>query len=247
MIAMRLLLDDADALSAAGAGGYYGGDGDVAGDGRDSGDVGERALDGLLAGERVFLRGVEAGDLEFLYRWENNPAVWRYGDSKRTFTRDEIMQFIENQRHDVYITGQQRLVICRREDREGGEGLEGHEGRKGLEGCEGRDGHEGREAHGGHEGFATQDAAAAPVGFIDIFDFEPVERRAGVGILICDPAHRGKGYGAEALRLTIEYARGFLGLRELWCNVAPENAASLALFSAAAFERVGQLMQKWVE
>jgi diamine N-acetyltransferase len=163
---------------------------------------------GLLAGTKVCLRGLDADDLDFLYRWENDPAVWPFGNcgaektTDERFSRDELCQFIENQQHDIYVTGQMRFVICRRAQTQA--------------------------PQGDREG-------ATPVGFVDLFDFDPVERSAGTGILICDAADRKKGYAAEALRLAIGYAQEFLGLSELWCNIAPANTASLALFIAAGF------------
>ena len=39
------------------------------------------------------------------------------------------------------------------------------------------------------------DTAGETIGAIDLFDFEPQHERAGVGILVYDPAQRGKGYG----------------------------------------------------
>ena len=83
------------------------------------------------------------------------------------------------------------------------------------------------------------DTAGKTIGAIDLFDFEPQHERAGVGILVYDPAQRGKGYGAEALALLEEYARTVLRLRQLWCNVLADNVPSLTLFERAGFRRVG--------
>jgi diamine N-acetyltransferase len=184
----------------------------------------ESSPDELLRGENVFLRGVEPGDLEFLYRWENDPAVWEFGDCGapendstnptrnaigatdslvERFSRNDLRLFIENQRHDIYVTGQTRLVICRV-----------------------------------RVGKSAETAATEVVGFVDLFDFDPATRSAGVGILICEVAHRRKGYGLESLRLAANYAKQFWGLNSLWCNVDPANIASLGIFSAAGFERV---------
>ena len=68
---------------------------------------------------------------------------------------------------------------------------------------------------------------------------------AGVGILVYDPAQRGKGYGAEALALLEEYARTVLRLRQLWCNVLADNVPSLTLFERAGFRRVG-VKKEWI-
>ncbi|WP_418992665.1 GNAT family N-acetyltransferase [Alistipes sp.] len=77
------------------------------------------------------------------------------------------------------------------------------------------------------------------VGLVDLFEFDPHNRRAGVGILVHDPSERGKGYASDALEVLVEYARTTLRLHQLWCNVGVENQASRALFRSAGFREVG--------
>lgn len=78
------------------------------------------------------------------------------------------------------------------------------------------------------------------VGMVDLFDFDPVNLRAGVGILICETEDRRRGYAAEALELLCEYARQTLRMHQLWCGVDESNRASLALFRRAGFVRTGR-------
>ena len=78
------------------------------------------------------------------------------------------------------------------------------------------------------------------VGMADLFEFDAVNLRAGVGILICDEADRRQGYAAEALTLLCEYAREVLRLHQLWCGVDAGNRASRALFRRAGFVRTGR-------
>ncbi len=161
----------------------------------------------VSASGKVFLRALKPDDLEFLYVWENTPEVWQYGDCgaaacdadagsdcMERFSREQLRELTENQQYNIGVTGQLRLVICRRDD-------------------------------------------DVQVGFIDLFDFDPAGLSAGVGILICDPADRCKGYGSEALKLMLGYARQGLGMREVWCTVDADNTASLSLFSRAGFVR----------
>lgn len=84
-----------------------------------------------------------------------------------------------------------------------------------------------------------------PVGFIDLFDFDPVNRRAGVGILICDQQDRRQGYASEALGLLCDYARDVLGLHQLWCGVGADNISSYTLFSGKGFAKTG-LKRDWI-
>uniref|UniRef100_UPI004056B113 GNAT family N-acetyltransferase n=1 Tax=Alistipes sp. TaxID=1872444 RepID=UPI004056B113 len=78
------------------------------------------------------------------------------------------------------------------------------------------------------------------VGAIDLFEVEPLHRRAGVGILVHATEDRGCGFGSEALALLKEYARTTLNLHQLWCNIESHNEASRALFQNAGFELVGK-------
>lgn len=89
------------------------------------------------------------------------------------------------------------------------------------------------------------DERGATIGAIDLFDFEPLHGRAGVGILIYDAARRGQGYAAEALELVGEYARRTLGLRQLWCNILTDNDPSLKLFRRAGFREIG-VKKEWI-
>lgn len=81
--------------------------------------------------------------------------------------------------------------------------------------------------------------AYRPIGFVDLFDLDPEDRSAGVGVLIYDPADRGRGYGAEAVELVCDYALQVLGLRRLWCNARNENNFSTKLFLGRGFVLVG--------
>ncbi len=83
-----------------------------------------------------------------------------------------------------------------------------------------------------------------PVGTIDLFGFDPQHRRAGVGILIYDHAHRAKGYASQALELVTGYSFDVLKMHQLHCDIPPENTASIALFRKHGFEPIG-LKKEW--
>jgi len=84
-----------------------------------------------------------------------------------------------------------------------------------------------------------EDPAGTVIGTIDLYDFDPYHRRAGVGILIYDASQRGKGYAADALSVLVEYARNTLALHQLWCDIDTRNEASLRLFRRAGFTDAG--------
>lgn len=82
------------------------------------------------------------------------------------------------------------------------------------------------------------------IGCIDLFDFDPVNMHAGIGILIIEE-HRKKGYATEALNMLIEYAFQTLHLHQLYCNITADNTSSLKLFQKQKFKIIG-LKKEWV-
>jgi len=82
------------------------------------------------------------------------------------------------------------------------------------------------------------------VGAIDLFEFEPYDSRAGIGILIADPEDRQHNYAGSALSLMLNYAFNILAIHQLYCHIATDNIASLGLFSKFGFEQVG-LLKQW--
>ncbi len=91
------------------------------------------------------------------------------------------------------------------------------------------------------------------IGCIDFFDFDPRHKRAGIGILIGEESERGKGYAKEALQEISAYAREVLDLNQLYCNILEDNTASIHVFEAVGFIKVGVkkewmfINQKWVD
>jgi len=84
----------------------------------------------------------------------------------------------------------------------------------------------------------TDKAAPHPIGMIDLFDFEPLHRRAGVGIYIYKK-HEGKGYASTALDLLESYAFETLHLHQLYCFIGEHNQRSLLLFQSRGYQRTG--------
>jgi len=82
------------------------------------------------------------------------------------------------------------------------------------------------------------------IGLIDIFDFDALNKRAGIGILIQDHKNRKQGYGAESLKLLCDYCFKHLHLHQLYCNISEENTSSLNLFKNQGFNEIG-LKKDW--
>lgn len=85
-----------------------------------------------------------------------------------------------------------------------------------------------------------------PIGAIDIFDFDPFHKRAGLGILIADENERKKGYATMALKGLINYCFVTLQLHQLYCNILANNVESIDLFTKLGFVQVG-VKKEWIK
>lgn len=156
-----------------------------------------------LTGNTIYLRALEPDDLGFIYRLENNEAIWEVSNTQTPYSRFLIRQYLENAQQDIYEAKQLRLAICK---------------------------------NGSFEA----------IGLIDLFDFDPVNNRAGVGIIIQDTDERNKGTGTEALGLLISYAFNKLQLHQLYANIDSGNVASVSLFTNFGFQLIGQ-KKDWIK
>lgn len=84
-----------------------------------------------------------------------------------------------------------------------------------------------------------------PIGFIDLFDFDPANRKAGIGILIADKEFEGKGFASDTLNVLIDYSFNQLNLHQLYCNILTDNEKSIQLFERKGFAIVGE-KKDWV-
>jgi len=84
------------------------------------------------------------------------------------------------------------------------------------------------------------------IGALDLFDFDPIHSRAGIGLLIHKKEDRSKGYASAALELIINYSFKKLGLHQLWANVSSINVNSIKLFERHGFMLSGTKKQ-WLK
>lgn len=82
------------------------------------------------------------------------------------------------------------------------------------------------------------------VGTIDLYDFDAVNRRAFVGILIA-PESGHKGYATRALLLLWEYVCERIGMHQLVAVVPIENLYSMKLFEKCGYKKTATL-QSWL-
>ena len=155
----------------------------------------------LLENDTIRLRAPEPEDLDPLFRWENDPALWEIGSTLSPYSRYALKQYIAEAGSDIFERKQLRLIIELKE---------------------------------------TNTA----VGMVDLYDFDPHHRRAGVGILV-DSAYQKKGLGKSALILLINYAFSFLKIHQIYAYIPVTNTPSLRIFEQCDFEIMG-LLKDWI-
>ncbi len=82
------------------------------------------------------------------------------------------------------------------------------------------------------------------IGMIDLFNFNPQHKRAGIGMLILEK-FQGKGYAKIALNIFISYCFEILNLHQLYVNITTDNHASIRLFTIANFKKIG-IKKDWI-
>ena len=86
---------------------------------------------------------------------------------------------------------------------------------------------------------------SAPVGCVDLFDYDPLHERIGVGILI-DEAHRQQGIATQAIKLLVEYLFHDLMVHQIHCLVDETNLESQQLFEKLGFQCRGR-RKEWIK
>lgn len=82
------------------------------------------------------------------------------------------------------------------------------------------------------------------IGTIDLYDFDALNSRCGVGIYI-DSTYRKEGFAKQALSLLENYGFNFLKINQLYAIIPESNKASLQLFQSSGFSNSG-VLQQWI-
>lgn len=65
----------------------------------------------LLSNEQITLRALEPTDLDTLYRWENDTALWAVSDTAAPYSREALWHYLEGYTGDIYAQRQLRLMV----------------------------------------------------------------------------------------------------------------------------------------
>jgi len=83
-----------------------------------------------------------------------------------------------------------------------------------------------------------------PFGFIDLFKYDMINKRAGVGVIIFEK-YRSKGLGSISLDLIENYVKKYIPIHQLYANISTENIESIKLFEKHNYLKVGN-KKDWI-
>ena len=83
------------------------------------------------------------------------------------------------------------------------------------------------------------------IGFISLHDIDHRSRHAFIGVFIGESEYRGKGYGAEAVRLVLEYGFNTLNLHNIALSVHADNCEAVACYQKVGFKDAGR-RRDWI-
>jgi len=59
----------------------------------------------------IILRALEPSDIDWLFRWENDPEIWKVSNTITPYSRYTLEKYIENAHLDIYQIKQLRMMI----------------------------------------------------------------------------------------------------------------------------------------
>ena len=92
---------------------------------------------------------------------------------------------------------------------------------------------------------AIEKSSNIAAGTVDLFDYDPINQRACIGILVDKPFRR-KGYGEIILNLTAEYAFYILHINQLYAYIPISNKNSFNLLCKCGYKQTG-LLKSWIK
>ena len=82
------------------------------------------------------------------------------------------------------------------------------------------------------------------IGNVGLYLINWISRSSELRIVIGEQKHWNKGYGTEAIQLTVEYGFDKLNLNKIWLGVNQENKGAIRAYEKANFIHEGKLRQE---
>lgn len=84
------------------------------------------------------------------------------------------------------------------------------------------------------------------IGCIDFYDFDPKNKRVGLGIIIYSEKQKQKGYAFQATKMLCDYAFEHMDVHQVHATITEDNLASIKLFEKVGFIKAGT-KKDWIQ
>ncbi len=88
----------------------------------------------------------------------------------------------------------------------------------------------------------TDKKTGKALGVVDLFEFDPGHKRAGIGIVVL-PEYRNQKIAEQSLLIIIDYCFNLINLNQIWCYIDSKNQISIKLFEKFGFVKNGELKE----
>jgi diamine N-acetyltransferase len=78
-----------------------------------------------------------------------------------------------------------------------------------------------------------------PIGTVDLFEFDPIHKHAGIGIMLLKE-YQGQGIGTMVLDQFLSYCFEKLQLHSVYANISETNINSIKFFENYGFKKVAE-------
>lgn len=78
------------------------------------------------------------------------------------------------------------------------------------------------------------------IGTIGLENYDGINRTATLGIFIGDKEYRSQGYGAEAIKLILDYGFNYLNLNNIKLDIVEFNKRAIACYKKCGFKEAGR-------
>jgi len=83
-----------------------------------------------------------------------------------------------------------------------------------------------------------------PVGCVELYNYDPINRRAAVGIVVSNE-YRHRGHGTAMIQALTQFCRNNTSLHQIYADIAATNTPSLHIFQKAGYLHCATL-RDWV-
>ena len=92
--------------------------------------------------------------------------------------------------------------------------------------------------------FAPTLPHTTPIGCVELYNYDPINRRAAVGIVVSNE-YRHRGHGLAMLQALTQFCKENTSLHQLYADIAATNQPSIHIFQKAGYLHCGT-MHDWV-